>query len=89
MFVTHYVTNSPVRGASRHTPRMLEGLGRVETLRTGHEKARRRLACGQRERTNLASAYLARTYFETCALARAAAFLCTTPDFVALSMAEA
>lgn len=35
-----------------------------------------------------AADYFARTYFETWALARAAAFLWTTPDLVALSIAE-
>ncbi len=34
------------------------------------------------------NAYLANTNFATCDLARAAAFLWTTPDLVALSMAE-
>lgn len=33
-------------------------------------------------------AYLACANFEACALAREAAFLWTTPDFVALSIAE-
>jgi len=33
--------------------------------------------------------YLAKTIFEILALAREAAFLCTTPDFTALSIAEA
>src|SRR5690242_16828196 len=32
--------------------------------------------------------YLAKTNFAACALAREAAFLCTTPDFTALSIAE-
>ncbi len=34
-------------------------------------------------------AYFAKTYFAARALARLAAFLCTTPDFTALSIAEA
>ena len=33
-------------------------------------------------------AYFAKTIFAVCALAREAAFLCTTPDFTALSIAE-
>lgn len=36
----------------------------------------------------LGGAYFAKTIFATFALAREAAFLCTTPDFTALSMAE-
>ncbi len=37
----------------------------------------------------IAKTYLANTTLAVCDLARAAAFLCTTPDLVALSIAEA
>ena len=47
-------------------------------------------ARGERESAAIARAiYLANTNFAMCALAREAAFLWTTPDLVALSMAEA
>ena len=36
----------------------------------------------------LVSVYFVKRTFAVCALAREAAFLCTTPDFTALSMAD-
>gem|GEM_PF-3780107 len=52
------------------------------------QKPRGHEARGVRENRGGRIAYLAKTYLATFALARAAAFLCTTPDFVALSIAD-
>lgn len=57
-------------------------------LRMTKQKSPRRTSRRRQRVTKGLRAYLACANFEACALAREAAFLWTTPDFVALSIAE-
>lgn len=57
---------------------------RVPKNKTPRPKARGVKKTGKKKRP----AYFANRCFAACAFAREAAFLCTTPDFTALSIAE-
>ena len=64
---------------------------RAGSAQSGRGKNKNPAASGARDRkrARLRADYFAKTNLAARALAREAAFLCTTPDFTALSIAEA
>ena len=72
------------RSDAEATDERMNAMARVAKTKTPRPEAR-----GVGKGTGRTAGYFANTNFAACALARLAAFLWTTPDFTALSIAEA